>query len=258
MQLSLLLPQVDFDLDETDFESAVANLIPNITDLDTPLTALIPTADAIAHFETELAENNINQGGTPVSFSESDLRNTTLFNVFFDDDIGVEEFVVETLSFGGQNNMTVDGESATFSVTNGILRITFSEADFDDIKIILFDETLNARGTCWEMGLNSQFNCASNELEYMFESLAEAVAFRDSKNSGVSGDPVLAYSLEELAGVTHYSVFNGDGDCPIVNHWYVEAMAFDGEGNYTLALCDDTIEKWNIHGTGVWLDKNNL
>ncbi len=48
--------QVDFSLDITSFasSSAITNFLPSVTDLDTPVSTLINTADAIANFEQEL------------------------------------------------------------------------------------------------------------------------------------------------------------------------------------------------------------
>ena len=217
---------VDFSLSESLFEdsSAVINLTSN-AGLDTPIS-LISTADAIAHFENELSENNIPHDATPVSFSDSGLKNTTIYNVYFEDE--VSEWVIETLSFGDQNNVDLDGEPATFSVTNGILRLTFADG-FDDIKIISFDETLNARVTCWESTIDPQFDCAADGFEYMFSSLAEAQAFRDTKNGTNNGTSV-NFSASVLKNTSIYNVyFETD-----VSEWVTEALSFDDQNNVVL------------------------
>lgn len=55
--------QVDFGLSKGDFEasSAVIDLVSD-SGQDTPMTGLISTADAISHFETELAKNSVKYG----------------------------------------------------------------------------------------------------------------------------------------------------------------------------------------------------
>ncbi len=59
-------------------------------------------------------------------------------------------------------------------------------------------------------------------------------------DNNIIENPALAFTSEELDGLTIYGVIQDENDCP-TSDWYVETMSFSG-GNYTLQLCDGSTE----------------
>ena len=71
----------------------------------------------------------------------------------------------------------------------------------------------------------------SDAIEHFEESLVA---------NNIIEDPALAFTAEELTGITAYTIFNNEPDCPTLG-WYAVPISFDGD-NYNIQDCTGSFE----------------